>query len=150
MEEPGRLQSIGCLVRHDWTISLSLSCIGEGNGNLCSCLENPRDCEAWWVAVYGVVQNWTGLTQLSSSSNHLKVTKLVIYLLILKMCHNVILYWEFKKKKKLKSLHVHVSILKLCNHSNLMLSRPLQGLKISPQQKIWILKRDYFPAKKWM
>ena len=35
---------------------LSLSCIGEGNGNprQCSCLENPRDGEAWWVAVCGV------------------------------------------------------------------------------------------------
>ena len=33
----------------------SLSCIGEGNGNpyQCSCLENPRDGEAWWAAVYG-------------------------------------------------------------------------------------------------
>ena len=33
----------------------SLSCIGEGNGNplQCSCLENPRDVEAWWAAVYG-------------------------------------------------------------------------------------------------
>ena len=34
----------------------SLSCIGEGNGNplQCSCLENPRDGEAWWASVYGV------------------------------------------------------------------------------------------------
>ena len=34
----------------------SLSCIGEGNGNplQCSCLENPRDGGAWWVAVNGV------------------------------------------------------------------------------------------------
>jgi len=34
----------------------SLSCIGEGNGSplQCSCLENPRDGGAWWVAVYGV------------------------------------------------------------------------------------------------
>ena len=34
----------------------SLSCIGEGNGNLlqCSCLENPRDGGAWWATVYGV------------------------------------------------------------------------------------------------
>ena len=29
---------------------------GEGNGTplQCSCLENPRDGGAWWVAVYGV------------------------------------------------------------------------------------------------
>ena len=33
----------------------SLSCIGEGNGNplQCSCLENPRDCRAWWAASMG-------------------------------------------------------------------------------------------------
>ena len=49
----------------------SLSCIGEGNGNplQCSCLENPRDGEAWWAAIYGVAQSWTRLKQLSSSSS---------------------------------------------------------------------------------
>ena len=48
----------------------SLSCIGEGNGNplQCSCLENPRDGGAWWVAVYGVAQSRTRLKRLSSSS----------------------------------------------------------------------------------
>jgi len=37
----------------------SLSCTGEGNGNLlqCSCLENPRGGGAWWAAVYGVTQS---------------------------------------------------------------------------------------------
>ena len=45
----------------------SLSRNGEGNGNplQCSCLENPRDGEAWWVAVYGVTQSWTRLMRLS-------------------------------------------------------------------------------------
>ena len=48
----------------------SLSCIGEGNGNLlqCSCLENPRDGGAWWAAIYGVAQSRTWLKRLSSSS----------------------------------------------------------------------------------
>ena len=34
----------------------SLSCTGEGNGNLLeySCLENPRDGGAWWAAICGV------------------------------------------------------------------------------------------------
>ena len=44
-EEPGRLQSVLSLrVGHDWAASLSLSCIGEGNGNplQCPCLENTR------------------------------------------------------------------------------------------------------------
>ena len=50
---------------------LSLSRIGEGNGNplQCSCLENPRDGGAWWDAVYGVAKSRTQLKQLSSSSN---------------------------------------------------------------------------------
>ena len=49
----------------------SLSCIGEGNGNPLqfSCLENPRDREAWWASVYGVAQSQTQLKQLSSSSS---------------------------------------------------------------------------------
>ena len=49
----------------------SLSCIGEGNGNplQCSCLENPRDREAWWAAVYGVTQSRTRLKRLSSNSS---------------------------------------------------------------------------------
>ena len=67
--EPGRLQSMGSLrVGHDGATSLSLSCIGEGNGNplQCSCLENPRDRGAWSAAVYGVAQSWTRLKRLSS------------------------------------------------------------------------------------
>ena len=73
MEKPGRLQSMGSLAS-DTTERLhfhySLSGIGEGNGNplQCSCLENPRDGEAWWAAVYGVAQSWTRLKRLSSSS----------------------------------------------------------------------------------
>ena len=74
MEEHGRLQSMGSL-ESDTTERLhfhfSLSCIGEGNGNpfQCSCLENPRDGEAWWAAVYGVAQSQTQLKRLSSSSS---------------------------------------------------------------------------------
>ena len=45
--------------------------LGEGNGNplQCSCLENPRDGEAWWAAIYGVTQSRTRLKGLSSSSS---------------------------------------------------------------------------------
>ena len=71
-EEPGRLQSMGSpRVGCDWATSLSLSCIGEGNGNplQCSCLQNPRDGGAWWAAVYGVTKSWTQLKRLSSSSS---------------------------------------------------------------------------------
>ena len=45
----------------DSSRTLSLSCIGEGNGNplQCSCLENPRDGGDWRAAVYGVTQSRT-------------------------------------------------------------------------------------------
>ena len=70
-EEPDRLQSMGLWrVGHDWetSLSLSLSCIGEGNGNplQCYCLENPMDGGAWWAAVCGVAQSRTWLKRLSS------------------------------------------------------------------------------------
>ena len=75
----GRRSLVGCspwgYEESDTTEQLhfhfSLSCIGEGNGNplQCSCLENPRDGEAWWAAVYGVSQSRTRLKRLSSSSS---------------------------------------------------------------------------------
>ena len=60
-------------------ISLSLSCIGEGNGNplQCSCPENPKDGGAWWAAVHGVAQCRTRLKRLSSSSSHLLCSDLL-------------------------------------------------------------------------
>ena len=73
-EEPGGLQSLGSLESDmtEWLhFHFSLSCIGEGSGNplQCSCLENPRDGEAWWAAVSGVAQSRTRLKRLSSSSS---------------------------------------------------------------------------------
>ena len=108
-EEPGRLQSMGSR-RVDTTERLhfhfSLSCIGEGNGNplQCSCLENPRDGEAWWAAVYGVGHSWCGLAaaaaawsltkacghmipvtiKMQNTANHLKL-----------LCIYFWLYWVF-------------------------------------------------------
>ena len=73
----GRRSLVGCSPWGRWELNTTqwlhfhflLSCIGEGNGNplQCSCLENPRDCRAWWAAVYGVAQSQTWLKQLSSS-----------------------------------------------------------------------------------
>ena len=76
---PGKRSLVGCspwgLEESDTTewlhFHFSLSCIGEGNGSplQCSYLENPRDREAWWAAIYGVAQSWTRLKWLSSSSS---------------------------------------------------------------------------------
>ena len=89
-EKPGRLQSMGSKrVGHDSVTSLSLSCIGEGNGNPLpySCLENPRDRGAWWAAVYGVPQSWTRLKRLSSSSSSIHVHTHTVYMLYSKHIH---------------------------------------------------------------
>ena len=50
---------------------LSLSCIGEGNGNplQCSCLENLMDRGAWWTTVYGITKSWTWLNRLTVYNN---------------------------------------------------------------------------------
>ena len=63
-----------------------LSCIGEGNGNplQCSCLENPRDGEAWRAAVYGVAQSRTWLKRHSSSSSNIRI--LCVHAKLLWLC----------------------------------------------------------------
>ena len=97
-EEPGRLQSMGSL-ESDMTERLhfhfSLTCIGEGNGNpfQCSCLENPRDGEAWWAAISGVTQSRTQLKRLSSSSSSLLSRVFIInrcWILSVFIC----IYWD--------------------------------------------------------
>ena len=91
-EEPGRLKSMGSLgVGYDWATSLSLSRIGEGNGNplQCSCLENPRDGGAWWAATSGVTQSWTRLKRLSSSSSLTFITP------VFHMTWPLVVLWEY-------------------------------------------------------
>ena len=83
MEEPGRLQSIGSLrVRHDWVTSLSLFTFMHWRSKWqplqYSCVENPRDGGAWWVAIYGVAQSWTWLKRLSSSSSRVFLISVIV------------------------------------------------------------------------
>ena len=80
-EEPGSCSPWGCWgsdTTERLTFHFSLSCTGEGKGNpiQCSCLENPRDGGAWWVAVYGVAQSRTQLKWLSSSILYLTMANI--------------------------------------------------------------------------
>ena len=90
-EELGRLQSMGSL-RVDTTEQLhfhfSLSCIGEENGTplQCSCLENPRDGGAWWAAVYGIAQSWTGLKRKQQQQSFLAALGLHYYVQAFSSC----------------------------------------------------------------
>ena len=79
----------------------SLSCIGGGNGNPLqnSCLENPRDGEAWWAAVYGVAQSRTRLKWLSSSSSKVKQLLILCGEIMVIFCL-LIIFCTFKIIKK--------------------------------------------------
>jgi len=57
----------------------SFSCIAEGNGNplQCSCLQNPRDGEAWWAAIYEVAQSRTWLKWLSKQQQQQQQQRLI-------------------------------------------------------------------------
>ena len=47
-------------VREMGSIPRSGKSPGRGHGNLLqySCLENPKDREAWWATVHGVTKSW--------------------------------------------------------------------------------------------
>ena len=72
--QPGRLQSMGSRrFGHDWATSLSLFTFMHWRRKWeplqRSCLENPRNEEAWWAAIYGIAQSRTRLSSSSSSSS---------------------------------------------------------------------------------
>ena len=76
---------------------ISLSRIGEGNGNplQCSCLENPRDRGAWWAAIYGVAQSQTRLKWLSNSSSNLCCTAKWLSYHIQTFIYLIFIYFSF-------------------------------------------------------
>ena len=55
---------------------VSLSCIGEGNGNPLqySCLENPMDGGAWWATVHGVAKSQTRPSTHACKNSNYKVS----------------------------------------------------------------------------
>ena len=59
--------------------------------------ELVMDKEASYSVTHGVAKSRIWLSDWTEL-NHLNVTKLVIYLPILKMCHYALLYWELNKK----------------------------------------------------
>ena len=93
------------------SLSLSLSCIGEGNGSplQCSCLENPRDGGAWWAAVYGVAQSRTQLKRLSSSSSTRFTIPIICLLQNIDRLANFLL---FKFHSDVKQMKDYINYLK--------------------------------------
>ena len=55
--------------------------LGEGNGTPLqySCLENPMDGGAWWVAVHGVAKSRTRLSDLTSTFHFHALEKEMIF-----------------------------------------------------------------------
>ena len=87
----------------------SLSCIGEGNGNPLqySCLENPRDGEAWWAAVYGVAQSQTLLKRFSKDPESLPLQ---------------LIDWTFKMHKIKNVTSYSISVLGALSHVQLFVA----------------------------
>ena len=118
MEEPGELQSMGSQrVGHDRATSISLftfSCIGKGNGSplQCSCLETPRDGEAWWAAVYGIAQSRTRLKRLSSSSSSSSSRQVKYF----QNCEPITL-WEINLLTRIQCLWIVLFVFILVNPS---------------------------------
>ena len=122
----------------------SLSCIGEGNGNpLQCCLENPKDGEAWWAAVYGVAQSRTRLKGLSSSSSSHGYRMYKLYYLVFSLCYqNKLLYFRDGKlevlwKKRMCCLR----------SSRLLIIHQLYVLLIQCRKYIYVLKKPHLYTK---
>ena len=107
------LQRVG----HDWATSLSLfTCMHwRRKWQLqCSCLENPRERGAWWVAVYGVSQSRTWLKWLSSSSSRLVIA-------FLPRSKRLLISWlqspsaVILEPKKIKSVTVSIVSPSICH-----------------------------------
>ena len=133
MEEPGRLQSIGSLrVQYDWATSLSLSCIGEGNGSplQCSCLENPRTGELGELPSMGshrVGHDWSDLAAAAVEwpSGWQHYGRLFHLLMItLEPAHFFSCPTDSKRIKTLKTytLLLEAWCLKICSFKRLVLS----------------------------
>ena len=79
----------GILKTRDITLPTQVHLVkaGEGNGTplQCSCLENPREGEACWAAIYGVAQSRTRLKRLSSS----KIKSASVSTVSPSICHEV-------------------------------------------------------------
>ena len=131
MEQPDRLLSMGSLrLRHDWLTSLSLSCIGEGNGNTlqCSCLENPRGGGAWLADIYGVAWSQTRLKRLTSRNNN-KVYKVMTW-------YTYILWNDYHSQANYASIMSHSGGPSL--NSNGRLPWQKSWPCISPENESWI------------
>ena len=141
-EEPRRLQSMGSLrVGHNWATSLSLflSCIGEGNGNplQCSCLENPRDGGAWWRPSMGshrVGHDWSDLAAAAAVFSLRTKEYQKIFNCIVQWYFKLIICWKIEKinncgnvfrnickiKRNAKSVKLTKShVMTLCFHWNI-------------------------------
>ena len=127
-EEPGRLQSMGSQrVGHNWatSVSFSLSCIGEGNGNplQCSCPKNPRDGMGWPVGLPSMGSHRVGHDWSDSSSSRFVVTFLPRSkcLLIFFVCVCLLISWlqspsaVILEPRKIKSATVFTVSPSICH-----------------------------------
>ena len=126
-----------------------LTASGERNGNplQCSCLENPKDGQAWWAAAYGVAQSRTRLKWLSSSSRH-HHHFLLFFLIVacssesqhFQRCIIIRKYYEqFSGSKNLEEMDIFEKHTRDLSCSVLLNITELSTLKLHITKSGWIL-----------
>ena len=115
----------------------SLLCIGEGKGNplQCSCLENPRDGGAWWVAVYGVAQSGHDWSDLAAVIITLVKVAVAFVQCIVARCSKVNRsHLHFKGKKQIR--------LVPCPKHSLLMAKAVMNyqseLKLALVHNLWV------------
>ena len=144
------------------SLSLFISCIGEGNGNplQCSCLENPTDGETWWAAVYGFTQSWTRLSDLAVAAAILyddqPKENVQISTCYLNVCENI---WNdihlapcynYIRSSLVHEKHIHISDPKnyckiqisCSKHFNSHINISVQGFKYHESNQILLLGKS--------
>ena len=100
-EEPGGLQSMGSLrVGHDWETSLSLFCIGEGNGTPLQCSHITICLSLCWLADIWVVSCLLAIMNTAAMNVN------VYFVCVLYCASNL---WQFKGHAKVAEMNAVVS-----------------------------------------
>ena len=138
--------SVIFILTHIMEYSSIINMMRDVNGNPLqySCLENPRDGEAWWPAVYGVAQSRTRLTRPSSSSSN--YTWLHIAHILLTLLKQVRCLFFSLKKGRVWQLRAGTATLIILGEWRLCPAFPSQQssmrLLFSKSQNSWVTSRQ--------
>ena len=130
------------------TTSLSLSRIGEGNGNplQCSCLEKPRDRGAWWLPSMGshrVGHDWSDLAVVADRSLLVWNAKGYYFWTV---CWRRLLRVPWTARRSNQSILNEKSPEMFIGRTDVEAETPILWL---PDAKSWLIWKDLDAGKDW-